>query len=171
MHIDYSINEQDFVRAQRLAMKRSPQFVTRWMFSVIPGFGAVLLAIMIFLVATRGLKSNMPGLVVAVTLLLFPLITKRNIHRAYKVSTNIRGTLSVEADRDGVSFQGPTFSSRLAWGHYSRFLEDNHTFLLFQNPKIFNVVPKRGLTPEQIAELHELFSTQIRSDRDIRAAV
>ncbi len=44
---------------------------------------------------------------------------------------------------------------------FSRFFEDEKSFILYQNSRIFNLVPKRSLAPEQIKTLREYFERKI----------
>jgi hypothetical protein len=162
MHIDYEISKQDHALAQRLALKQSKSVLNRWVFSVVPGFGLLLLVLIAIVIFRQGFSQNvLPGLIVPVLLLLLPVLTKRNIHKLYMNSVNLRGPLSLDADNDGMSFQGTTFSSHVTWSHFSRYCEDDHSFVIFQNPRIFNIIPKRKLAAEQIAELRGLLNRWI----------
>jgi YcxB-like protein len=159
MHIDYEISEQDHALAQRLALKRSGSLSNRWIFSVFPAFGLVLLAFIAIAIFKRGFSLNvLAGLIVPLGMLSLPILTKRNIRKLYLNSVNLRGPLSLDADDDGMRFQGSTISSQVIWAHFSRYCEDDHSFLLFQNARIFNMIPKRKLSLEQIAELRGLFT-------------
>jgi len=76
----------------------------------------------------------------------------------------MHGRLSLDADDDGMRFEGQTFSSKVSWSHFGKFLEDDEVFVLYQqNQRIFNTVPKRSLSPEQITTLRQYLERNIRS--------
>jgi hypothetical protein len=164
MHIDYEISEQDFSSAQRLAIRKSPQFFIRRIYPILPWFGLVLLLFIIFVVFDRGFSTDLlPGFVIPLLCLSIPLLTRRNIRKVYKTSVNLHGPLALEVDDTGMHFQGRTFSSRIDWDHFSRLIEDQHSFLIFQNPNIFNIIPKRQLAEEQIVALRDYLTRHIAS--------
>jgi hypothetical protein len=162
LHIDYEISEQDHAAAQRLAIKKSRPFYGRLLLFGMPAFGLVLLLFIIPAAFKRGFSTNLlPGLVVPLLALSYPLLIRRNIHKVYASSANLRGPRSLDADDAGLRFRGTTFSSQVSWPHFSRFFDDKDSFVLFQSPRVFNIIPKRQLSPEQIAGLRELFTRHI----------
>jgi len=90
-----------------------------------------------------------------------PLLSRRTQKKVYAKNTAMHGRLSLAADEDGLRFQGPTFSSQIGWQNFSRFFEDEKSFILYQNSRIFNLVPKRSLAPEQIKTLREYLERKI----------
>src|SRR5258708_17388423 len=91
-----------------------------------------------------------PGLVFSLFFISIPLLRKRELKRVYAKNTAMHGRLSLAADEDGLRFQGPTSSSQTGWQNFSRFFEDEKSFVIYHNSRIFNLVPKRSLAPEQI---------------------
>jgi len=151
MNFEYQIAEQDFIDAQALAIKNSPVRLVRWTRFVLPLFGAGLLAFLIRVVVQQGFSWRIvPASIFPLVFLATPLLSRRNQRQVYAKTTSLHGTLSLVADEDGLQFQGPTFSSRILWAHFYKFLEDERSFLLYQSPHVFNIVPKRGLSTEQI---------------------
>ncbi len=65
----------------------------------------------------------------------------------------MHGLLALDVDEMGMQFQGPTVSSKVTWSHFSRFYEDEKVFILYQHMPVFNLIPKRILSPEQVIEL------------------
>jgi hypothetical protein len=57
MQIEYEISEQDFIDAQRLAIKNSPVRLVRWTRWVLPLFGVALLIFLINVVVMQGFRS------------------------------------------------------------------------------------------------------------------
>jgi len=158
MHIEYEISQKDFVDGQRLAIKKSTIRVIRWMSFVMPTVGLVLLIFLISVGVRQGLSVRLvPGLVMSLWFLSIPLLNRRGQKKVYAKSTSMHGELSLDVDEAGIRFLGPTFSSNVSWDHFSRFLEDDKVFVLYQKgDRIFNILPKRTLTPEQMAGFRQL---------------
>src|SRR5258708_2229146 len=165
MRIDYEISEQDFLAGQRLATRKSHLRAVRWTRRVIPVFGGSLLVVTIFSYATRTQEFStqfMPPVIMGLLCISLPLIFRRAQRKNYAKSTAIHGRQSLDADDDGLRFQGPMHSSQVLWSLYCKFFEDNDSFVLLQqNQQIGNIIPKRNLTPEEIAGLRDLFNRRI----------
>jgi len=109
MHIDYEISEQDFLDAQRLAIKNSSLRIVRWTLLVLPLFGLSLLIFLIHGTATQGFSVRLiPGLAVCLFFISVPLLNRRTQKNLYAKSTAMHGRLSLDADDDGMQFGGQT---------------------------------------------------------------
>ena len=67
----------------------------------------------------------------------------------------------MSADEQGLSFEGPNFSSQLKWPFFLKFAEDDNVFVIYQSNQIFHIIPKRQLNPQQILDLREAFTRHI----------
>jgi|GEM_PF-1459203 hypothetical protein len=154
MHIDYEISEQDFLDAQKLAIKNSPNLLTRLTRVVLPLFGAALMAFVSYSLVTQGFSWNLiPAAAFPLLLLALPGWSKRIQKKPYAKAVSMHGLLALDVDEMGMQFQGPTVSSKVTWSHFSRFYEDEKVFILYQHMPVFNLIPKRILSPEQVIEL------------------
>ena len=164
MHIEYEISERDYVAAQRLALKKlRPSLARMLVFG--PWFGLFLLIFLVHAIATQGFSTNMLiGFVIPVWCLLLPILNSRSVRKVYAKSTNMHGPLSLDLDDAGLRFQGRTFASNVSWDHFTRFYQDKDSFVIFQQGQtVFNLLPKRCLSAEQIAALREILSRHIES--------
>lgn len=154
LQIEYEISEQDFINGQSLAIKNSPVRLIRWTRLVIPLFGVVLLVFLVYTVKQQSFSWRMiPGLAAVLVFVALPLLNRRTQRSLYAKATGMHGKLCLGLDENGLRFQGPTFSSQANWSNFCRFFEDERSFVLYQNQRVFNIVPKRGLAPEQITAL------------------
>lgn len=158
MHIDYEISETDFLNGQRLAVKKSAIRGVRWTLLVLPTFGMLLLLDLVYFAVRQGFSIRfIPGFAICSFFLSIPLLSRREQTKVYAKSITLHGKLSLDVDDRGLRFLGPTSSSDITWEHFGRFLEDDKVFILYQKgDRIFNILPKRGLNPEQIAEFRQL---------------
>jgi hypothetical protein len=58
MHVDYEVSEKDFLEAQKLAIKKSPFRLVRWIRWVLPLIGLMTLAFLAYAVATQGIQGQ-----------------------------------------------------------------------------------------------------------------
>jgi hypothetical protein len=169
MRIDYEISERDFLDGQRLAIKNSHVRAVRWTPVVMPIFGLVLLLSLAYTLFTQGLPPphSFPGLAFGLFFGLFfvlvPLMTKKKQKSLYAKSNAMHGRLVLEVDDNGIQFEGPLSTAKLSWAVFSKFFEDDKSFIYFQNnEQIFHMLPKRCLSLEQTAVVREFFERHIR---------
>jgi hypothetical protein len=162
MQIEYEISEQDFIDAQRLAIRNSPMRLVRWTRWVLPLFGVGLLIFLINALARQGFSMRaIPGLAFCLLFISLPLLSRSNQKKVYAKNTAMHGKLSLEASDEGLKFRGPTFSSEVGWSNFCKFFEDERSFVLYKTSQVFNIVPKRELSPDQITSLRAYLDQKI----------
>jgi len=162
MQIEYEISEQDFIDAQRLAIKNSPVRLVRWTRWVLPLFGVSLLIFLINAVAKQGFSIRaIPGLAFCLLFISLPLLSRSKQKKLYAKNTAMHGKMFLEASGEGLQFRGPTFSSQVGWSNFCKFFEDEKSFVLYKTSQVFNIVPKRGLSPDQITSLRGYLEQKI----------
>lgn len=82
------------------------------------------------------------------------------------------GPLRVYFSERGLHLQDPINQSRISWDKYVGFLEDKGMLLLYTNPKVYRIIPKRALTG-QAARLQAIVQAKLspfdyRTPTDIR---
>lgn len=168
MQIEYEISEQDFLDAQKLAIRKAPKLATRLLFRILPFWGMFLFLAVVWPVFREGFvwKTEMIApLGFGILCLASPLLMKRAYQRAYRRNPSNHGRRSLVLDESGVSISGSTFSSQLKWEHFIRFVEDEKVILLYQSSQVVQIIPKQQLCQEQISELREAFTRNIITKR------
>jgi hypothetical protein len=166
MQIEYEISEQDFLDAHKLAIRKSLSRSTRLIFRVLPFWGLFMFLGVMWPVLRHGFSWKWNMLLpfsMALLFLSLPLLMRQVQKKVYRQTANLHGKRTVTVDESGLSFSGPAYSSRLEWTFFPRFVEGEKTFLLYQSNQIFNVIPKQQLSQEQIVQLREAFTRNIRS--------
>ena len=164
MQIEYEISEQDFLDAQKLAVRNAPNVTTRLLLRVLPFWGVFVFLGVAWPVFKEGFawKAEMiVPLAFATLCLASPLLVKRAYQRAYRGNPSYKGKRTLILNESGLDLSGPTFSSQLKWENFIRFVEDEKVVLLYQSGQVVQIVPKRQLAPEQITELREAFTRHI----------
>lgn len=164
MHVDYEISEKDYLDGQRLAIKNSSVRIVRWTRFVLPSFGAFLVVFLIHGILTQGFSVRvLPGLAFSLFFLFVPLLSKRKQKTLYAKSNALHGRLTLDEDDSGIQFGGPITSAKVAWSYFGKFFEDERTFILYQkNQTIFNMVPKRALSTDQISSFRQHLKQNVR---------
>jgi hypothetical protein len=172
MHIEYTISEEDYLTAQKLAMRHLRPGQNRLMYQWMPAFGLILLGWILYTGFTQGFSTSLaPGLIVPIFLVSLLFTRNQTLRKAYAKAANMHGKLALDVNDDGLHFQGATFNSHVTWEHYSSFCEDQASFLFFQSNSIFNIVPKRQLSAEQAAALRELLRRHINENGKASAVI
>ena len=159
MHIEYEISEKDFVDGQRLAISKSTYPGASTTLILTPLFGLFTLIGLIFAAVSQGFISMglLPAFGVSLLLLSNPLQVRRERRMLYAKSISMQGRLILDIDDSGVRLVGPISSSNLNWEYFSRKIEDDRAFVLYQqSERNFTVLPKRSLTPEQVSEFRQI---------------
>jgi len=68
-----------------------------------------------------------------------------------------------DAGYAGIHLQWNGGSAETGWANYIRWLESDTELLLYTSPACFNILPKRSLLPEQLAEVRTRLSKNISS--------
>ena len=76
-----------------------------------------------------------------------------------------QGEVTYSFDEKGVTVIHPTGDSRLQWSAFTRFRETDALFLLFVSGTSCRAVPKRVMSPDQIAELRKILELRIGAAR------
>jgi len=90
-------------------------------------------------------------LMIAIYFLFVPISTRRTyrkhkaLHRPYTYSWS-------EA---GLAITSSSGQWHVAWSDYLKWTENAQVFILYQAPRLFNILPKRALTPEQVVDLRQ----------------
>jgi hypothetical protein len=95
--------------------------------------------------------AAVPVCIIASYFLSIPITTRKTyrdhktIHRPYTYSWSETGLAVASANGEW----------NLAWSDYLKWDENAQVFILYQAPRLFNILPKRALTAEQIVDIRQ----------------
>jgi len=156
--INYEISEQDYLDAQKLAIKNHPRTFTRVVYRVLPYWGLLVGLGVFWVMFAWGFHwDNLMILPVGFTVFALsrPLLVKRAVKAAYRKTRSLHGPRSTAVDEQGMSFEGPDFSSQLKWPFFLKFAEDDKSFIIYQTDQMFFCIPKRQLSQQEISTIRE----------------
>lgn len=134
------ISEDEYVRANKLFTRLSRRQKVYYALA-----SAVLLGLVVFA------KSNIlqfEAFFVLVGGVLGHLVMRHGIapwqtRRQYRVYRAAQEPFDIELEGEGLRFSGPNNDSLLKWGHLMRWRENQEFVLVYQNPRLYHIVPKR----------------------------
>lgn len=98
--------------------------------------------------------------------LAMPFVTAYMLKRSAKKTLEspwFSAPLSVSMDNVGVTLHGKDVESKQAWNQFPKWRETKTAILLYPTPYIFQIIPKRCLSPEQQEATVKLVSSNIKS--------
>jgi YcxB-like protein len=93
-------------------------------------------------------------LTIANYFLFVPIVTRR----AYRNHKLLHRPYTFSWSETGLTVTSSSGQSQVAWSDYLKWYENAQIFILYQAPRLFNMLPKRALTPEQIADVRQCAS-------------
>lgn len=94
------------------------------------------------------------GFGLGLPLALSPLV----IRRRFKQDKLVRKPVSAGWDEEAYEAEQPGVHNRIPWSDYMKIREDQHLFLFFMSDYNYQILPKRVLTSEQIADLQRVLA-------------
>lgn len=103
------------------------------------------------------------ALIIIATILLFSLgiplaLGPLVIRRRFKQDKLVRKPVSASWDEEAYEAEQPGARNHIPWRDYMKTREDRHLFLFFISDYSYQILPKRALTAEQIADLQRVLA-------------
>ena len=160
MKISYRITAETYVEAQKLhAAKGAPTSLRILKFVFLPFFlliGAITVVWGSFAANSWGML--MLGIFWTVLSWIYPPWQWK---RMYAKDRRFQGEYTADISEEGIRSEGPTSDGNVKWGFYTRFLESDKLFLLYQSPQLFNMVPKSAFGPGEADQFRELLKRKL----------
>jgi hypothetical protein len=135
--VEFAHTRADFWHAKLLHMRKGGGW--RRVLKVGLALAAFMYAIALIIVASR--SGQVPAWLVPVALgaLVF-FLTK-----ILRPQQHYYGPLCIYFSEEGFHVVDPASQSRRRWSELAGYLEDRHVYLLYLNPRLYRIVPKRAL--------------------------
>jgi hypothetical protein len=168
MEVTYELVQRDFFDA--LIAHRNGSAFRKWTFRLVVLIVCLLAGLLLLQFAlnpkSEPLAAFGPLFVFAVIwvalLWASPWLSAR---KQFSKQPGAQGPRTLVLNASGVHWRWNGGSADVEWKNYIRYLESKNEFLLYSSPAVFNIVPKRVFTPDQISELRELFAQNVSSKR------
>ncbi len=165
MQITYEMTETDFVQAMNAhRYTKGPTPVSVMVGSAIGGF--------VLWEAVRhhgSLPHLLPALIFATLAFvgfMFIASPRRLALKQFRSSPRVHGPKSLKLDENGLHWKWDGGSVDLEWKTITKFVESQNQFVFYTSPVLFNAVPKRSLSSEQIADLRSFVLAHLSETSD-----
>ena len=157
--VSLTLTAEDYVAANRLHYLKC-----LWSWHVLAAFAMLVVAYLIWMwiahidrwgaIGVIALNAGFAGVVVLMiaNYFLFVPITTR---RTYRKQKTLHRPYTYSWSETGLTVTSTSGEWQVAWGDYLKWAEDAQVFVLYQAPRLFNMVPKRALSPEQIVDIRQ----------------
>ena len=168
MQISYELTQKDFTEAY--TVHRNRKTWRKWarliLISIVALFTAVILLGSLVKPSVQQAKPLVPFLVLLAmwvgVLWVLPWWTMR---RQFLQQPGARGPRTLTLDDTGAHWRWNGGSSDVEWKNYIQSVEGKNQILFYTSPACFNIVPKRAIVPEQLAELRALLQQSITNQK------
>jgi hypothetical protein len=156
MDIQYKCNLNDYIEAQKVALRRS---VSYYIMLVAGGLCLLMGAV----VAVAGpFSTALPLLLLAVFWLGYPFVyIPFKLRRDFRKHPNFARECQVHVDDDGLRSQSDVSSGETKWAAFVKFRETPNLFMLYLGGRMFKVIPKRAFSTSEVDEFRELLRRKL----------
>lgn len=164
MTVTYELVPRDFYEA--FIAHRNRSALTKWFLRFIVFMlitGAVITVLGIALRPDLEPQKNFLPLVLLAAFWTFifwgsPWLAAR---QQFWKQPSAQGPRTMVVDAAGIHWQWNGGSADIEWKNFVRFQETKNQFLLYSSPVLFNVVPKRALTLDQVGAFRQLVTENL----------
>ncbi len=153
-------SEDDLLAAKRLHFRQSlkSRRVLVAFLVVSAGCAAVGVGVVWERDRAAALSAGVGGLIGGMlffALLLFAsyVALSRRARRIYAQQKTLHEPIVVEWNDEGIAFTSSRGFGRYRWADFIRIVQDRDMFVFLHNEELMNFLPKRALSPEQIASV------------------
>lgn len=164
--VTLTLTADDYVAANKLFILKYA--TSRWPFIFWLVFATLLLA-MYFVPALRMQDASFApivyiGLAVAIALPFFQYFVGAAIfaRKTYAAQKTLQHPMTVSWSGEGFRSIAQQGDWNIAWSDYLKWAEDDKMILLYQGPRLFNMLPKRVLTISQIADIRQVLAANVK---------
>jgi hypothetical protein len=86
------------------------------------------------------------------------------VKKAYKKAGYADQELRVTIDDKQLTVIGPTSQATTQWDHFYKWRESQAVFMLYSQPTLMLIIPKRFMTPEQVDEFRTFLTQHCRQE-------
>jgi len=156
---DYELFEEEYVQAYSDYRRAKRTFVGK--------VAQVAAPILLLSLGTVGLflPDPVPGIV---CLVLAPVLlisrywlVPRLYRREFKRSPRLRARVAVEFSEQGMGSSSEYGSTLTPWSGFAGWIESRELLLFLFTPRMFSIIPKRVLQPEQLSALRSLATCKL----------
>jgi len=145
--------------AQILLQNRSIKFLRYIAYFM--GFSFLLSLTMFFEDPKLARETLQPVIFLTIPITLIILAFRYNAKKTFLSNKLFSDDIEFEVNGDHFSMTGCNFKTEKSMAAVFKIVELKDWFLLYESTSVANFIPKRGLSPDQLAELRELLKAAV----------
>jgi hypothetical protein len=164
MRVRYQLTADDYVGAQIAHRNRS--LVSRWANRILTAIFALLLFSMVVLLIARPESAQDAVGAGFFALFMLVLLNPRFMWKAqFRKAKSLQREYEAEATEEGLVLVTDVSRADLKWALFTKYHESRDLFVLYQQPKVVTIVPKRAFGEAEIDQFRELLRRNIASTK------
>src|SRR5262249_55632025 len=170
MNLQFQLNENDYVDAQLAHMRKS--LAARSSFSLwAGGFIIILTTIAVIVGLIDGSTefgrqlAPMGGLVLLVVFMILYIRSGIPYRRQFRRIKSLQMPMQLVIGNDEIAYTNANGQSKMLWSTFEDWRESKISFLLYSQPRLFYIVPKRAIPADQIPAFRSLLESRILKTR------
>ena len=151
MNITYQLTQDEYLQAVNLHHKKGRRAVTLAIY--------ITLATMIVIVGTdfsnnREIITNIIAAIFSISfyLLFVRILTAYQAKSVYQKSATLAHEITLHISGKGIKLDKNSNDISIPWSAFNKYKNDEQFYLLYTNPRRFNVIPIRALSEKQKEE-------------------
>jgi hypothetical protein len=151
MNITYQLTQDEYLQAVNLHHKKGRRAVTLAIY--------ITLATMIVIVGTdfsnnREIITNIIAAIFSISfyLLFVRILTAYQAKSVYQKSATLAHEITLHISGKGIKLDKNSNDISIPWSAFNKYKNDEQFYLLYTNPRRFNVIPTRALSEKQKEE-------------------
>ncbi|MFC6997451.1 YcxB family protein [Rufibacter roseus] len=105
---------------------------------------------------TSDLPFPWAQLLVGLVMVAWPFLLFYSVKRSFLRNTSLQETITYTFTEQEMQVQGETFTSRVKWKDVYRIQESRDLLIVWHNPQVANIIPKKYLKPEELSHFYQL---------------
>lgn len=165
MQITYKLTQSDFVQGMNWNTKRATiLWLVAWALLILGSLGILA---RLLLQSSPAMVNITPLCVLMIcwAVLFLWVLPWWAARMFYRRQPSVEGPRTMLVDDSGVQWHWDGGSVSAEWRTFIRWYEGKNGFLLYSSPVLFNIVPKRAFSDDQVAEFRTLLLQHIASDK------
>jgi len=152
MNITYQLTQGEYQKAVRLHHKKGQRLI---MLAVYAGLAAIIVLTGTDFTNTREIITNVLALFFSISfyMLFVRMISAYQAKSIYAKSPTLQHEVTLRVSGKGVKLDKKTDHTTIPWSAFSKWKKDELFYLLYTNPRHFNVIPKRVMNKTEKKEL------------------
>lgn len=151
MNITYQLTQEEYLQAVNLHHKKGKRVL---MLAIYATLATIIVIVGTDFSNTREILTNVLAVFFSISfyILFVRILSAYQARRVYLKSTILPHEVTLHISGKGIKLNKNTKDASIPWSAFSKWKRDEHFYLLYTNPRRFNVIPTRAMSEVQKKE-------------------